>query len=126
MPILSRMLGIRAFGTQLLCEQVIERALRCQSYDLNKEGLFNVEYADVFYIPFDFTAKPVVAPPQLPRLTVQIKAVTPESKRFRFTAIDNRLPLFIATFSPDPFQERDRGYADFYLLINCENFQLCD
>ncbi len=56
----THVLGIRAFGTQLLCEQVIGRALRRQSYDLNEEGLFDVEYADVFGIPFDFTAKPVV------------------------------------------------------------------
>ena len=74
----THVLGIRAFGTQLLCEQVIGRALRRQSYDLNEEGLFNVEYADVFGIPFDFTAKPVVAPPQPPRETIQVKAVRPE------------------------------------------------
>jgi type III restriction enzyme len=74
----THVLGIRAFGTQLLCEQVIGRALRRQSYDLNDEGLFNVEYADVFGIPFDFTAKPVVAPPQPPRVTVQVKAVRPD------------------------------------------------
>ncbi len=43
----THVLGVRAFGTQLLCEQVIGRALRRQSYDLNEEGLFNVEYADV-------------------------------------------------------------------------------
>ncbi|MBI3147479.1 MAG: DEAD/DEAH box helicase family protein [Betaproteobacteria bacterium] len=74
----THVLGIRAFGTQLLCEQVIGRALRRQSYDLNEEGLFDVEYADVFGIPFDFTAKPVVSPPQPPRETVQVKAVRPE------------------------------------------------
>jgi type III restriction enzyme len=74
----THVLGIRAFGTQLLCEQVIGRALRRQSYELNDEDLFNVEYADVFGIPFDFTAKPVVAPPQPPRETVQVKAVRPE------------------------------------------------
>ena len=74
----THVLGIRAFGTQLLCEQVIGRALRRQSYDLNEEGLFNVEYADVFGVPFDFTAKPVIAPPQPPRETVQVKAVRPE------------------------------------------------
>ena len=34
----THVLGIRAFGTQLLCEQVIGRALRRQSYDLNEEG----------------------------------------------------------------------------------------
>jgi len=74
----THVLGVRAFGTQLLCEQVIGRALRRQSYDLNEDDLFNVEYADVLGIPFDFTAKPVVAPPQPPRETVQVKAMRPE------------------------------------------------
>ena len=74
----THVLGVRAFGTQLLCEQVIGRALRRQSYDLNEEELFDVEYADVLGIPFDFTARPVVAPPQPPRETVAVKAVSPE------------------------------------------------
>jgi len=74
----THILGVRAFGTQLLCEQVIGRALRRQSYDLNEEGLFNVEYADVLGIPFDFTAKPVIVKPQAPRETIQVKAVRPE------------------------------------------------
>ena len=74
----THVLGVRAFGTQLLCEQVIGRALRRQSYDLNEEGLFNVEYADVLGIPFDFTAKPVVSPPQPPRETVHVRAVRPD------------------------------------------------
>ncbi len=73
----THVLGVRAFGTQLLCEQVIGRALRRQSYDLNDEALFNVEYADVLGIPFDFTAKPVIAPPQPPRETVHVTAVRP-------------------------------------------------
>ena len=74
----THVLGVRAFGTQLLCEQVIGRALRRQSYDLNEENLFNVEYADVLGIPFDFTAKPVIAPPQPPRETIQVKAIRPD------------------------------------------------
>ena len=74
----THVLGVRAFGTQLLCEQVIGRALRRQSYDLNEENLFNTEYADILGIPFDFTAKPVIAPPQPPRETIQVKAVRPE------------------------------------------------
>ncbi|MBK8639355.1 MAG: DEAD/DEAH box helicase family protein [Chromatiaceae bacterium] len=74
----THVLGVRAFGTQLLCERVIGRALRRQSYDLNEEGLFNVEYADVLGIPFDFNATPTVAPPQPPRQAIQVKAVRPE------------------------------------------------
>ena len=74
----THVLGLRAFGTQLLCEQVIGRALRRQSYHLNDEGLFDVEYADVFGIPFDFTAKPAIAKPTPPRDTIQVKAVRPD------------------------------------------------
>ena len=74
----THVLGVRAFGTQLLCEQVIGRALRRQSYDPNDDGLVDVEYADVLGIPFDFTAEPVPVKPQKPRETVLVKAVTPE------------------------------------------------
>ena len=74
----THVLGVRAFGTQLLCEQVIGRALRRQSYDLNDDGLFDVEYADVLGVPFDFTARPVVVKPQQPRQTIQVKAVRPD------------------------------------------------
>jgi type III restriction enzyme len=81
----THVLGVRAFGTQLLCEQVIGRSLRRQSYDLNENGLFNVEYADVLGIPFDFTAKPVIAPPQKPRETIHVKAVRPERDALEIT-----------------------------------------
>jgi type III restriction enzyme len=74
----THILGVRAFGTQLLCEQVVGRALRRQSYDLNEEGLFNPEYADVLGVPFDFTAKPIVVKPTAPRKTVRVEAVRPD------------------------------------------------
>lgn len=81
----THVLGIRAFGTQLLCEQVVGRALRRLSYDLNAEGLFDVEYADVLGVPFDFNAKPVVAPPAKPRETVRVHAVRPERDALEIT-----------------------------------------
>ena len=75
----THVLGVRAFGTQLLCEQIVGRALRRQSYHLNETtGRFDVEYADVFGIPFDFTAKPVLAPATPPPPTVQVHAITPD------------------------------------------------
>lgn len=74
----THILGVRAFGTQLLCEQVIGRALRRYSYQLNEDSRFDVEYADALGIPFDFNAKPVIAPPQAPPDTIQVKAVRPD------------------------------------------------
>ena len=108
----THVLGVRAFGTQLLCEQVIGRALRRQSYELNDEGLFNVEYADVLGIPFDFTAKPVISPPAAPRETVRVHAVKPDRdaleitfprvEGYRVELPDERLE---ASFSPDHILE---------------------
>ena len=74
----THVLGVRAFGTQLLCEQVVGRALRRQSYEPDGDGRFPVEYADVLGIPFDFTATPVATPPRPPRETVHVKAVRPD------------------------------------------------
>jgi type III restriction enzyme len=108
----THILGVRAFGTQLLCEQVVGRGLRRQSYDLNDEGLFNVEYADVLGIPFDFAAKPVVAPPATPRETVRVQAVKPDRdaleiiyprvEGYRVELPEERLE---ARFSPDSILE---------------------
>src|ERR1700756_213626 len=104
----THVLGVRAFGTQLLCEQVIGRALRRQSYELNEDNKFNVEYADVLGIPFDFTAKPVIAPVQPPRETIQVKAVRPDrdALEIRFPRVAGyRIELpeerLIATFNDD-------------------------
>ena len=96
----THVLGVRAFGTQLLCEQVVGRALRRQSYDLNEDGLFDVEYADVLGIPFDFTAKPVVVKPKPPREAIQVRAVRPERD-----ALEIRFPR-VAGYRVELPQER--------------------
>src|SRR5438552_15678298 len=48
----THILGVRAFGTQLLCEQVVGRGLRRRRYVANAEGRFDPEYAEVFGVPF--------------------------------------------------------------------------
>jgi type III restriction enzyme len=103
----THVLGVRAFGTQLLCEQVIGRALRRQSYDLNEEGLFNVEYADVLGIPFDFAAKPVIAPPQPPRETIQVKAVRPDRD-----ALEIRFPRVLGYRAELPEERLTAEFGD--------------
>jgi type III restriction enzyme len=50
----THILGVRAFGTQLLCEQVVGRGLRRVSYATNPEGRFEPEYAEVYGVPFSF------------------------------------------------------------------------
>jgi len=66
----THVLGIRAFGTQLLCEQVVGRALRRMSYAPNEQGLFDPEYAEVYGVPFSFipcsgaTPNPKPGPPR--------------------------------------------------------------
>ncbi len=50
----THILGVRAFGTQLLCEQVVGRGLRRMSYAANAEGMFEPEYAEVYGVPFSF------------------------------------------------------------------------
>ena len=49
----THILGIRAFGSQLLCEQVVGRGLRRISYAVDPEtGKLPAEYVDVYGIPF--------------------------------------------------------------------------
>ncbi len=50
----THILGVRAFGTQLLCEQVVGRGLRRRSYATNVEGRFEPDYAEVYGVPFSF------------------------------------------------------------------------
>ena len=50
----THILGVRAFGTQLLCEQVVGRGLRRRSYEPDENGFFTPEYADVYGVPFQF------------------------------------------------------------------------
>ncbi len=50
----THILGVRAFGTQLLCKQVVGRGLRRMSYVANEQGMFEPEYAEVYGVPFSF------------------------------------------------------------------------
>ncbi|MCY3770052.1 MAG: DEAD/DEAH box helicase family protein [Gammaproteobacteria bacterium] len=50
----THIMGVRAFSSQLLCEQVVGRGLRRISYDMNDEELFEPEYVNIFGVPFTF------------------------------------------------------------------------
>ncbi|MDH3658018.1 MAG: DEAD/DEAH box helicase family protein [Nitrosopumilus sp.] len=50
----THIMGLRAFTSQLLCEQVVGRGLRRTSYEINSDGLFDPEYVKIFGVPFTF------------------------------------------------------------------------
>ncbi len=50
----THIMGLRAFSSQLLCEQVVGRGLRRTTYDVNADGLFEAEHVNIFGVPFTF------------------------------------------------------------------------
>jgi len=68
----THIMGLRAFTSQLLCEQVVGRGLRRTSYEVDRDtGLFDAEYVNVFGVPFAFLPHEV-APPRA-RLVISPK-----------------------------------------------------
>ncbi len=72
----THIMGLRAFTSQLLCEQVVGRGLRRTSYEVNPEtGLFEPEYVNIFGVPFTFLPHEGGAdgppPPPTPKTAVE-------------------------------------------------------
>ncbi|MGA9214605.1 MAG: DEAD/DEAH box helicase family protein [Methylocella sp.] len=103
----THVLGCRAFGTQLLCEQVVGRALRRVSYEPDENGRLRPEYADVLGVPFTFmpanSAKDF-SPPK-PRTRVYADETRP-APEVRFPRVEGYRVVFPAgrltgTFTQD-------------------------
>jgi len=67
----THILGLRAFTSQLLCEQVVGRGLRRTSYEVEADGKFKPEYVNIFGVPFRFLpheggVETVPTPPEPP------------------------------------------------------------
>jgi type III restriction enzyme len=83
----THILGVRAFGTQLLCEQVVGRGLRRMSWALEDRTLdvggqtatfesLSPEYAEVYGVPFSFIpCSGATNGPVQPRKTVRVRAL---------------------------------------------------
>jgi|ERR1035437_297431 type III restriction enzyme len=72
----THIMGLRAFSSQLLCEQVVGRGLRRTSYDVSADGLFEAEYVNIFGVPFTFlphedTGGGEIPPPPPPKTKVE-------------------------------------------------------
>lgn len=104
----THILGVRAFGTQLLCEQVVGRGLRRVSYEVDPAtGNFPVEYADALGIPFTFaqSGKKSVPKPPAPITVVESRRDRPDLEirlpRVQgYRVVFPRRPLR-AAFTPD-------------------------
>ena len=81
----THILGIRAFSTQLLCEQVVGRALRRVDYSVDERtGLMTSEYAEVYGVPFSFLKSEGVTPPQPPKVIHRVRSL-PEREQYKIT-----------------------------------------
>ncbi len=99
----THILGIRAFRSQLLCEQVVGRGLRRRTYAVNDEGRFDAEYATVYGVPFAFipTDKPLTDPKPAPPITTvrtergreHLRISFPHLEGYRFEVPDEQLYL---------------------------------
>src|SRR3546814_8531825 len=78
----THILGIRRFGSQLLCEQVVGRGLRRRSYETNADGRFEPEYAEIYVVPFTFipSDRPIDEPP-LARPGQEVRALRSEEHK---------------------------------------------
>jgi type III restriction enzyme len=79
----THILGLRAFSSQLLCEQVVGRGLRRTSYDLDEgSDMFTAEYVNIFGIPFSFLPheSDENGAPKPPKPKTQIEPLTENSE----------------------------------------------
>ena len=81
----THIMGLRAFSSQLLCEQVVGRGLRRSSYEIGENGLYAPEYVNIFGIPFSFLPHEGEGddktPPQ-PKYPIQ---VNPENAKYEIS-----------------------------------------
>jgi type III restriction enzyme len=81
----THILGVRAFGTQLLCEQVVGRGLRRRSFALDDDGRFSPEYAEVYGVPFSFIPASGATKEPPPRQPITHVRSLPERAAARMT-----------------------------------------
>jgi type III restriction enzyme len=78
----THIMGLRAFTSQLLCEQVIGRGLRRVSYDTDENGLFRPEFVNVFGVPLSIfqAVSEVGETPPPPKPSTQIESLSERSE----------------------------------------------
>jgi type III restriction enzyme len=77
----THIMGLRAFSSQLLCEQVVGRGLRRTSYDIEKDGYFKAEYVNIFGVPFTFIPYESADDEKSPKIPAPKTRVEPLAER---------------------------------------------
>ncbi len=110
----THIVGLRPFMSQLLCEQVVGRGLRRQSYELGDDGKLSEEIAKVLGVPFEIIPfKQSSAPPKTPKPRTHVVALPAKQEyEIRYPrvegyqqAVRNRIAVdwdAIATVRVDP------------------------
>jgi len=80
----THIMGLRAFGSQLLCEQVAGRALRRMNYNIGKDNKFPPEYAHIIGVPFKLFKGGETVTVESPEYT-HIYAVPEKEKDYEIT-----------------------------------------
>ena len=121
----THVLGCRAFGTQLLCEQVVGRALRRVSYDADDEGMFRPEYAEVLGVPFSFmpanSEKDFKPPKERHRVYAEYAKTAPEIRFPRLEGYRVEFPKgkLIARFTPESHMTQGAASRRHRAPISC-------
>ncbi len=94
----THILGYRKFGSQLLCEQTMGRALRRRDYENleevrrrdngRMEARLPAEYATVFGVPFAHTLEGNEKPPEPPGPKTEVRPLSNRLERFRIWVPD--------------------------------------
>ncbi|HET8895378.1 MAG TPA: hypothetical protein VFM96_14905, partial [Gaiellaceae bacterium] len=126
----THIVGLRPFMSQLLCEQVVGRGLRRTNYELNEDGKFDEELAQILGVPFEvipFKARSGVSRTKREQRHVQ---AVPERAQFEIQfprvegyqqAVRNRVTVDWDSLAPvavDPMKVPDEVLLKGTLLTN--------
>ena len=127
----THIMGLRAFTSQLLCEQVVGRGLRRTAYDVDeKTGLFDAEYVNIFGVPFTFLPHEISSEEGGPKPPKPKSRIEPNNEKRRFeirwpnvirinTILKNKLSINLNSIKPLVLYAKDiRLSADLAATID--------
>lgn len=107
----THIMGLRAFSSQLLCEQVVGRGLRRTSYEINPNtGLFDAEYVNIFGVPFTFLPHESKDGPPPPPPTPKTK-IEPVAEKSQFEISWPNIIRVDHIYRPQLILEMDRVHT---------------